>query len=129
MGSEWCKITINRQNIIADTGKAVLIALPHKSKYRGYAFWHPAKLVRDNWCSDKMSFSCTPEFAFRLKKYVVCGYIEDEQDDLTVSYDDINEAFSFLDYSDDFRAPEIYTPAPLEPEHAEADKSLIDNEQ
>ena len=76
-----------------------------------------------------MSFSCTPEFSFRLKKYALGGYTENEQDDLTVSYDDINEAFSFLDGSDDLRAPEIYTPAPLEPEHAEADKSLIDNEQ
>lgn len=129
MKSEWRAITINRQNIIADTGKAVLIALPHKSKYRGYAFWHPAKLVRDNWCSDKMSFSCTPEFSFRLKKYAVHGYTEDAQDDFTVSYDDINEAFGFLDSSDDFREPEIYTPAPLEPEHTEADESLIDDEQ
>ena len=129
MISEWRAITINRQNIIADTGKAVLIALPHKSKYRGYAFWHPAKLVRDNWCSDKMSFSCTPEFSFRLKKYAVHGYTEDAQDDFTVSYDDINEAFGFLDSSDDFREPEIYTPAPLEPEHTEADESLIDDEQ
>lgn len=129
MGSEWCKIAINRQNIIAYTGKAVLIALPHKSKYRGYAFWHPAKLVRNNWCSDKMSFSCTPAFSFRLKKYAVHGYTEDAQDDFTVSYDDINEAFGFLDSADDFREPEIYTPAPLEPEHAEADESLIDDEQ
>lgn len=129
MGSEWCKIAINRQNIIADTGKAVLIALPHKSKYRGYAFWHPAKLVRNNWCSDKMSFSCTPAFSFWLKKYAVHGYTEDAQDDFTVSYDDINEAFGFLDSADDFREPEIYTPVPLEPEHAEADESLIDDEQ
>ena len=76
-----------------------------------------------------MSFSCTPEFSFRLKKYAVHGYTEDAQDDFTVSYDDINEAFGFLDSSDDFREPEIYTPAPLEPEHAEADESLIDDEQ
>ena len=66
---EWMSIEINKQNIKAETDKAVLINLPHKSNYDGFAFWHPAKLVRlgSNSYARKVSF--TNDFIFKLKKY------------------------------------------------------------
>lgn len=42
----WENVQINRQNIVTDSGRAVLFKCPKKSKYSGYMFWHPAKLVK-----------------------------------------------------------------------------------
>lgn len=123
----WRSININKQNIKAETGKAVLIACPHKSDFDGYSFWHPAKLVRDGSHSNSVSISYTEEFVFRLKKYGKGKYNSREViDEVQLAYDEIEEVFSCMDDSDDFREPEIYTPQPLEPEHAVADESLID---
>lgn len=38
----WQKITVNVQNVEAETGKAVLITMRHKSDYDGFKFWHLA---------------------------------------------------------------------------------------
>lgn len=65
----WKNIQINKQNVKADTGKAVLIAMPHNSKYDGYSFWHPAKLVRNGNHSYALSIGYTNEFKFKLVKY------------------------------------------------------------
>ena len=43
--AEWHKVHFNFQNVVAVTGKAVLIQMPHKSKYDGFKFWHPIKLI------------------------------------------------------------------------------------
>ncbi len=65
----WKNININIQNIKADTGKAVLIAMPHNSDYDGFEFWHPKKLVRSGKHSYAVSIGYTDEFTFKLKKY------------------------------------------------------------
>ena len=65
----WKSIEINKQNIENDTGKSVLIKIPNKSKYAGYKFWHPAKLVRYGSNSYARSVSYTDDFTFKLKKY------------------------------------------------------------
>ena len=44
--ADWIKCDLNAQNIKAKTEKAVLIAMPHSSKFDGFLFWHPIKLVR-----------------------------------------------------------------------------------
>lgn len=124
----WRRLTINKQNIIAETGKAVRIACPHKSDFDGYSFWHPAKLVRDGSYLNTVSISYTEEFVFRLKKYGKGKYNSREVlDEVQFAYDEIEEVFQCMDAGDDFSEPVIYTPEPLEPEHATADESLIDN--
>lgn len=125
----WRKININKQNIKVDTGMAVLIACPHKSDFDGYTFWYPSRLVREGDHSNTISISYTEEFIFRLKKYGKGKYNSREVlDEVQLAYDEIEEVFKCMDDTDDFGEPEIYTPAPLEPEHAEVDESLIDNE-
>ena len=64
----WKNIEINLQNIETDTGKATLIKMPNKSKYAGYKFWHPSKLVRYGSNSYSRSIGYTDEFIFKLFK-------------------------------------------------------------
>ena len=64
--SRWKKVQINRQNIQAETARAVLIKMPKNS---GYVFWHPSNLVREGKNSNALSLSYTNEFIFRLMKY------------------------------------------------------------
>lgn len=66
---EWKSIQINKQNIKVDTGKAMLIAMPHNSDYDGFCFWHPSKLVRTGKHSNALSVSYNDEFKFKLVKY------------------------------------------------------------
>ena len=65
----WYKSQIHKNSIITDTGKSVLIALPHKSEYDGFAFWHPSKLVREGEYRNTVSISYNEDFVFKLKKY------------------------------------------------------------
>lgn len=46
--SRWKKVQISRQNIQAETARAVLIKMPRKSEYKGYVFWHPT-IRRTMW--------------------------------------------------------------------------------
>ena len=64
----WKNIEINIQNIEIDTGNAVLIKMPNKSKYASYKFWHPSKLVRYGSNSYARSIGYTDEFTFKLFK-------------------------------------------------------------
>lgn len=42
--ANWKSLWIPQGNIKIVTDKAVLIQMPHRSDYKGYTFWHPAKL-------------------------------------------------------------------------------------
>ena len=64
----WKNIEINIQNIETDTGKATLIKMPNKSKYAGYKFWHPSKLIRYGSNSYARNVGYTDEFTFKLFK-------------------------------------------------------------
>lgn len=129
----WKSININKQNIRTETGKAVLIACPHKSEFDGFAFWHPAKLVRVGRHRGAVSVSYTEDFTFYLKKYGQGRYNQyDVIDEVPVGADEIEEIFRVMD--DNISAPneknpyETHKPAAVEAVKTEADASLIENE-
>lgn len=45
--AEWKSIFIREKNVKKSGSKAILVACPYLSKYTGWSFWHPAKLVFD----------------------------------------------------------------------------------
>lgn len=64
----WNKIRIDANQIQHETERATLIKLPNSSNLKGWAFWHPSKLVREaqkgkgHW----YEFSFTGEWEFKL---------------------------------------------------------------
>lgn len=129
----WKTININKQNIKAETGKAVLIACPHASDYNGYCFWHPSKLVRDGRHSNAVSISYTEEFTFRLKKYGQGKYNSHEViDEIQLGYDELEEVFGVMNENisapDEKNPYETHKPEAVDAVKTEADSSLIDDE-
>ena len=64
----WKNININKNNIETKTASAVLFKMPHNSKYDGFEFWHPLKLIRDGRHSNSVSVGYTDDFIFRIKR-------------------------------------------------------------
>lgn len=94
----WKIIEINKQNIETDTGKAALIKMPKKSKYSGYKFWHPSKLVRYGSNTYARSISYTDDFTFKLKKYGNGRYnFKDVIDEIEISAKEFEEAFECME--------------------------------
>lgn len=93
----WKNIEINIQNIENDTGKAVLIKMPNKSKYAGYKFWHPSKLVRYGSNSYARNIGYTDTFTFKLKKYGNGKYNKfDVIDEIEISVEEFEESFECM---------------------------------
>lgn len=93
--AEWHKVQFNVQNIVVDTGKAVLIQMPHKSEYDGFKFWHPSKLVRDAGGKGYFkTFSFTDDFKFKLLKYGKGRYNKyDVIDEIEIDCEEMMNAF------------------------------------
>lgn len=64
----WNNIKINKSQIAYETDRATLIKLPNSSSFKGKAFWHPSKLVRE--CKEGkghwFEFSFTDEWEFKI---------------------------------------------------------------
>lgn len=127
----WRQININKQNIKAETSRAKLIACPHNSRYKGYCFWHPAKLIRSGRHSNALSLSYTEDFSFNLIKYgkgktnsreIIA---EDE-----VDFEEFEEMFGVM--NDNIKAPnymidfETHKPEQLEADAVEVLEELKD---
>ena len=94
----WKNIEINKQNIETETDKAILIKMPNKSKFAGYKFWHPSKLVRHGSNSYARSIGYTDDFTFRLKKYGNGKYNKfDVIDEIEISVKEFEEAFGCME--------------------------------
>ena len=93
----WKNIEINLQNIETDTGKTALIKMPNKSKYVGYKFWHPSKLVRYGSNSYARSLGYTDNFKFKLFKNGNGKYNKfDVIDEIEINVEEFEEAFGCM---------------------------------
>ena len=93
--AEWHKVHFNFQNVVAVTGKAVLIQMPHKSKYDGFKFWHPIKLIGvEGGIEVLKTFSFRDDFKFNLFKYEKGKYNKSGViDEIEIDCKEMMEAF------------------------------------
>lgn len=118
--SIWKGKEISDSLILRTTERSALIAMPRYSEYSGYTFWHPLKLVRREY--GIVSLRYTDDFQFRLQKREKTRKGQWElTDEVTLTAEEIEDILSEEE-------PLIYTPKPLEPEHATVDESLVDDE-
>jgi len=95
---QWHSIEINIQNIETETGKATLIKMPNKSKYAGYKFWHPSKLVRYGSNTYARSIGYTDDFTFKLKKYGNGKHNKfDVIDEIEINAEEFEEVFDCME--------------------------------
>lgn len=95
---EWKKIGLNNTNIVSETERAILIAMPHKSDYDGFSFWIPRKMVKIGRNKGSVELLFPSDFAFTLKKYGKGRYnrykiIEEK----VIDASDIEESFGIID--------------------------------
>ena len=95
----WDKIYINLNSFELSTSKAFLINMPKKSNYKGYSFWHPAKLVRCVGQDGNLySLSFTNEFIFKLQKRGKGRYnFNKVLGEVELDSQEIKEAFGFVE--------------------------------
>ena len=94
----WKEININSNLIKRETGRAVLIALPHNSEYNGYSFWFPSKLVKKGKNSAAVSLSYTDDFSFRFVKHGKGRYNRNEViDEIPIAADEFEAIFETVD--------------------------------
>ncbi len=69
--------------------------MPNSSNYKGYCFWHPAKLVRTSLIGNGYfkSFGYTEEFEFKLRKFDKERNLVDE---IIIDYLEMEEAFEVV---------------------------------
>jgi hypothetical protein len=108
---EWKSINVNKQNIQIESSKAILIAMPAKSKYAGFSFWHPVQLVKEGRHSNAIAILYKDDFVFRLKKYGKGEWNKHRvMAEKNVSAKDIEEAFSVMDSNIVAPQPKIHVP-------------------
>lgn len=131
--ANWKNININTNQIKAETGKAVLIAMPHNSDYDGYVFWHTSKLIRNGRHSASVSLGYTDDFTFTLKKYGKGRYNSREViDEKVIDVEEFENAFGVVDENiteKEIKNPyETHKPQTVEAVENNIIKELQDNE-
>lgn len=86
--NDWYRIKINNTQIEATTHKAILIKLPHSSRYDGFMFWHPIKLAKDKGFQIAICF--TKDFEFTIRRYGSRYKVLDEK---KINVEQLLEAF------------------------------------
>jgi len=118
----WNGFAIHNNLIKVSTVKAVLIALPSNSRYAGFSFWHPRKLVKNGSMSMVLY---NDDFIFRLKKYGQGRFNQKEVlEEVELSAKDMIDIYSMFHSSED--VPMLHVPERLEAEKTEAISELCD---
>lgn len=132
--ANWKSININTNQIKANMGKAILLAMPHNSDYDGYVFWHTLKLIRDGKHLASISLNYTDDFTFCIKKYGKGKYnnrkVIDEKiigvEEFENAFDDINKNITKKEFKNSY---ETHKPKVIKAIKNSAIKELQDNEQ
>lgn len=120
----WYKLTFNKSQIAHSTDKATLIKLPQRSDLKGWGFWHPSKLVREDFkgSGEWFNFSFTDEWEFKLFR------VNTKNDAKTVvGYEEMLEAFKLQQESSEDYDESYYIetePEELKVDQLEVDESL-----
>ena len=116
----WNTIEFNSLQIKAETGKSTLIQLPNKSNLKGWGFFHPSKLVRDNGGNGYFkTFSFTDDWEFRL---IRVG--KKTKDTKIICADEIIDAFEHMQSDTNESYLKIVEPVKVTDE-VEVDESLL----
>ena len=120
----WKGFVLFNNLIKAQTEKAVLIQLPSSSRYKGFSFWHPKKLVK----SGNMAMVLyTDDFEFRLKKYGKGRFNNREViDEIILDAETLVESFSMMSETNEISLHHV--PQRLEPVATTALQELVDEE-
>lgn len=66
---KWKKVNLCENQIKARTVKSVLVKMPLSSKYKGFLFWHPKKLVKESYYrGSSYELLYTDDFTFNIFK-------------------------------------------------------------
>lgn len=68
MEPKYLNININRNQIKYSSGRAILIAMPHKSDYDGYTFWFPERLTDEGRHDEALRLCIPVNFNFTLRR-------------------------------------------------------------
>lgn len=105
----WKNISVNIQNVDYYTSKSALIKMPNKSKYSGYKFWHPIKLVRRGNNSYAITLGYNDNFTFKLKKYGKGNYNSKKIiDEIEINAKQFEEAFECMEDCTRAKSSETY---------------------
>ena len=127
----WRKINFNAQNIETETERSTLIKMPKKSKYEGWVFWYPTKLVRDEGGKGyNLSFSFSDTWEFKIFKQYKNGKgpeqvisIAEMKEAFGLSNDTIESANAAHDAKQNESYLNVTEPTPVDKE-VEVDESL-----
>lgn len=123
----WKNLEVNKNNIEYKTIKALLIKMPNKSEFKGYSFWHPAKLVREGRQVNLVNMAYTDEFIFHLKKYGQGRYNGKEViDSVDITAEQMEQIFDIAPDKSEESYLKITEPEKIEVK-SEINKDLLNN--
>ena len=131
---KWKSVNLCEIQIKARTAKSILVKMPLSSKYKGFLFWHPSKLVKTSYYrGESYELLYTDDFTFNLfkngkgktNKYEniaeKCIDVEDFEEAFKVVGDDFDNYTDFIKSS----YYEVEEPKRIEIEDIEIPKELM----
>ena len=121
----WKKFTLNIKTFAHQTEKAVKVKMPAESRWAGYEFWFPRKLLRIEESFSNLVASIPDDMEITLRKTHPRTFkVIDEK---VVNADTIIEALDGYVPEETYEPEKVVTgyPEHLEPKKVEADASLI----